>query len=219
MLTLPSAVGALLAVGTGSASAASSTVALWHMNETSGTQMIDSSGRHNNGTITSGVAINQPGASGKAYRFTTGHVTVPNNASLNPGKAPIVISAEIKLLSSVPAPTEAKDFDVIRKGLSSTSGGDWKMEVTNKASCEFHFNGAEHVVQSAATVKRDNAFHAYVCRKTSTSISVTLDGKTTTRAVSGGAITNTAPVVVGAKSTSGGDQTNAVVDEVSVVIG
>lgn len=212
-------VGAVLLGGATAASASTTTVGRWHMDEEGGRTMNDSSGLGNDGSISSGVTLDRAGASGRAYRFTTGHVTVPDDDSLDPGSATITLRASIKLLSSVPAPTEDDDFDIVRKGTSTSAGGYYKMEVTDRALCAFRFGGVTHVVRSTATVKRDDAFHTYRCRKTASSISVTLDGTTTSSPVGRGSISSSSPVIVGAKSTSGGDQTNAVVDEVSVSVG
>src|SRR5436305_10533924 len=76
--------------------AAGSTVsALWHMNETSGTVMADSSGNGNDGMLHN-VMLGAAGKSGKSYTFggsqVKSYVEVPNAASLNPGAANIDIS-------------------------------------------------------------------------------------------------------------------------------
>src|SRR5437660_3880968 len=77
--------------------AASTVTALWEMNETSGTTMVDSSGHGNNGTLHS-VVLGATGRYGKAYTFngTSSYVSVPNSASLNPGSANITISFWLK---------------------------------------------------------------------------------------------------------------------------
>src|SRR5205085_619713 len=69
------------------ASASTGTVALWHMDETSGTVMYDSVGTHN-GTLHS-IQLGLPGFSGKSYGFngTSSSVTVPSAPDLNPGSA------------------------------------------------------------------------------------------------------------------------------------
>lgn len=66
--TLPSAL----------ASASTGTVALWHMDETSGTTMFDSVGTHN-GTLHS-VQLGQTGFSGRSYGFngSSSYVAVPS---------------------------------------------------------------------------------------------------------------------------------------------
>src|SRR5437764_1462668 len=57
-------------------SSATGTVALWHMDETSGTVMSDSVGGHT-GTLHS-VQLGQPGFLGTAFGFSGGYVSVPS---------------------------------------------------------------------------------------------------------------------------------------------
>ena len=75
---------AALLVGLTPASAAVSPAALWHMEETSGSVMRDSSGNHN-GSLHS-VQLGQPGSTGNGYGFTgSSEVIVPSAGDLNPG--------------------------------------------------------------------------------------------------------------------------------------
>jgi hypothetical protein len=95
-------------------------VALWHMNETSGTAMVDSSGNNNDGTIVD-VTLGMPGHSGTAYGFngTSSYVTVPDAPSLNPGTSKFPFGAWVNL--STP-PAVGTDYDILRKGYSGTPG-------------------------------------------------------------------------------------------------
>jgi hypothetical protein len=101
-------------------------VALWHIDETSGTVMYDSVGGHN-GTL-SNVQTGLPGFSGFAYGFngSSSYVSVPSADNLNPGSADITITIHIKT-TGTPPPSPA-DWDLIRKGLYTTTGGEYKME-------------------------------------------------------------------------------------------
>ena len=101
---------ALLPAGVASAS---TVVALWHMNNKSGTLLYDSSGHGNNGTahnVTPGAA----GLSGNAYTFNgkSSYAEVPNSKSLNPGSANITISF---YLNTTHLP-KTGDYDLVRKG-------------------------------------------------------------------------------------------------------
>jgi hypothetical protein len=58
-------------------------VALWHMDETSGSVMHDSVGGHD-GTL-SNVRLGVPGFTNTAFGFTTSSASVPSAAALNPG--------------------------------------------------------------------------------------------------------------------------------------
>lgn len=85
-----------LAVIAPSASAASSLVGQWHLDEGSGTTVADSSGNGNNGSFGTGLEW-VSGRFGTALSFdgSTGQVLVPDNNALAPGTA-ISVSAWVK---------------------------------------------------------------------------------------------------------------------------
>ena len=65
----------------------SSVVGLWHLDETSGTTAVDSSGNGNNGAISGPVTLGVPGHLNKAYSFVPkSTVIVPNASDLVPGR-------------------------------------------------------------------------------------------------------------------------------------
>src|SRR6266516_4337223 len=101
----------------GYAQAASlTTAALWHMDETSGTTMVDSTPNHNDGSLAN-VTVGVNGIKGSsAYGFdgSDSLVSVPNSTSLNPGSASFTLSAHLNL--AIP-PSTGKDYDIIRKGV------------------------------------------------------------------------------------------------------
>ena len=190
-------------------------VALWHMNETSG-QMIDSGAAPaNSGTLSStGVTRGAAGVSGTGYSFTKGMVTVPDEASLSPGTANVTIT-----LSASPTslPTSG-DFDMIRKGDSPSQM--YKMEVLQSGAllCGFRGSASSSSVTSTATIAPNSGYHTLTCRKTTNQISATIDGSTTTKSINIGAISNTAPVVIGAH-TGNFDFYKGLMDEVSLTFG
>ena len=94
---------AIVALAPGSALGASP-AAVWHMDETSGSVMHDSSGHGYNGTL-SNVQVGVAGFSGsKAYGFngTSSKVVVPDVSGLNPGTKDLVVSVHVAF-SAVPA--------------------------------------------------------------------------------------------------------------------
>jgi hypothetical protein len=200
---------------------AAAPVSLWHMDETSGSKMVDSVG-DNDGTLKN-VTLNQPGLVNRAYSFngTSSMVTVPDNASLDPGASDFSFTASVKF-SQVPQ----SDYDIVRKGLSTDTGGDYKMEILPKdnhttalASC--HYSGS----RTSSTLTKgpnlaDGAWHTITCKKTATSISITIDGQTFTKTVTVGSISNNGRLTVGAKmkGASGADWYKGLMDEVSVSI-
>jgi hypothetical protein len=191
-------------------------VALWHMDETSGTTMFDSVGSHN-GTLHS-TQIGLAGFTGTAYGFngSSSYVNVPTAADLNPGSAKITITIDLKTSGTPPAPPG--DWDVIRKGLYTTSGGEYKMEFqqSGQASCGFE-GSAGYAELVAGPAINNGQWHTVSCVKTSTAIQVVVDGQVFSKTANVGAIANTADVVIGARP--GSDWYQGQLDEASIQIG
>lgn len=208
-----------MALGWSPASAAGSTAALWHLDEPAGaTTMADSSGNGNSGTV-SHVNTDQQGAFGAAYGFSGGGsmVTVPSADSLNPGAANI----DLSLYMNVSALLPLGDYNVIQKGLSTTVGGQYKMEIGGTSArlgrpiCSF--TGSIAAARVAAKVSvADGSWHHVECVKTATSIGVLVDGVSAgSTLVTVGSIANSAALTLGAKST-GDDWFQGSLDEVGL---
>jgi hypothetical protein len=192
--------------------------AQWYMNEPSGsTKMGDSSGYGNVGDI-SNVEL-----TGSVYRFNgvNSHVSVPDNGSLDPIAQDIRITARASLVG----PIQDDSYDIVRKGLGSSAGGDWKMEIKNfqnlgavgKLKCTFRGN-----VRSSSKTARpdimDGVAHTLQCIKTDTTIVAVVDGRRFSKTVTVGDIDNSANAMVGAKTPTD-DVFNGDLDEVTVEIG
>ncbi len=173
----------------------------WQMNETSG-QMIDSSGNNNNGTPTDVVQT------GSTYVFngSSSRVVVADNDSLDPAAWDITLTASVRVRGTS---LDDDSYDIVRKGLSTTTGGDYKMEIKRVKSDptvgKLHclFKGTEGTVRKVA--RRDivdEGWHTFECKKTSTSVVARVDGKSYTKTGSVGSISNSREVIVGAKTTS-----------------
>lgn len=210
------AAGALVAFVVPSAASAS-VVSVWHMDETSGTTMRDSVGP-NNGTLTN-VALGQPGFLSQAFGFngSSSIVKVPNSASLFLGASDFTVTLHVKF-AAVPS-AAVGDYDLIRRGLSSSTGGDWKIEIlprdswtTGRASC--HASGS--VGSSTSTNGpnlADNAWHTITCIKRASSLTLQVDGVSYAKSATIGSITNTSQLTMGAKI-SNGDWYGGLMDEV-----
>ena len=191
-------------------------VALWHMDETSGTTMFDSVGTHN-GTLHS-TQIGLPGFTGTAFGFngSSSYVNVPTAADLNPGSAKITITIHLKTSGTPPAPPA--DWDVIRKGLYTTTGGEYKMEFQQSGQASCGFEGSAGYAELVAGPSINNGqWHTVSCVKTSTAIQVVVDGQIFSKTANVGAIANTADVVIGARP--GSDWYQGQLDEASIQIG
>ena len=213
--------GAVLVVVPGAALAA--TVSVWHMDELSGTTMIDSAGT-NNGTIKN-VGLGLPGWSGSAYRFNgqSSIVTVPSSGSLNPGAANFTFTAKISY-TATPPNSSTTDYDVLRKGTASDSAQFYKLEIRpdNRAVCRFVGSKTSSSGLSIHTgpTLNDGRWHSVICTKTATTIQLTIDAKTYTKSGTVGSITNTGSLSLGAKpGKTVTDHYNGSLDEVSISIG
>jgi concanavalin A-like lectin/glucanase superfamily protein len=182
--------------------------ASWQMNEKSG-PALDSTGNGNDGKVIGGVV-----RTGRGYDFngSSGYVSVPNSASLNPGSAPITLTAKFSLDGN-PAPS-GTDYDIVRKGLAGTKGGDYKMEVlsTGAALCRFHGTKA---VELRGGTNLGTGTHVVKCVKTSSSVKLIVDGATkASSAVAVGPISNTSGVFLAAKP--GDDFTDGLIDYITI---
>jgi hypothetical protein len=213
------------ASATATATTTATTVAHWQMDEPPGAAtMADSSGHGHDGAIsdvTLGLAGRSDGSG--AYHFDGGSmVRVPHDAELNPGTAPITISAWIR----VPANLRTGDYNVIQKGTATASGGAYKLEVFGKSGKKFGFpacafNGptkAKNRVYGPVTIA-DGQWHHVECHLTATQAYAVVDGRSgpvAKRVVP--SIANSTDLTIGGKPTDVhhfiGD-----LDEVSVSIG
>ena len=143
------------------------------------------------------------------------------NNSLDPVDKDITVTAYIALSG----PIMDDSYDIVRKGLGSTVGGDWKMEVKNfkrlgtvgKLKCTFTgSNGA--VSKTAKPDIMDGVAHRLQCIKTATTITAVVDGRRFTKTAAVGTIANEGNAIVGSKI-PGDDVVNGTVDEISVEIG
>jgi hypothetical protein len=188
-------------------------VALWHMNETTGSVMQDSVRTHN-GTL-SNVQLGQPGFSGTAYGFTgSSQVLVPDAADLNAGAATLTVTIHIKA-TKVPA---TPDWDLIRKGVFASAGGEFKVEYqpSGQATCGFN-TSTNYAELTAGPALNDGQWHTVQCVKTSTNIKLVVDGLAFTQAASLGTIGNNVQVAVGAHP--GAEFFQGSLDEASIQIG
>ncbi len=184
--------------------------------------MLDTAGA-NNGTL-SNITLGVPGFAGAAYGFdgVDSVVIVPDSPSLNPGSSDFSFTLSVRF-TVIPE----SDYDLLRKGLSTTKGGDYKLEALSRqhgAAAQAHclFSGASGSSQIVAGPNlADGNWHTISCAKTAKSISVTIDGQTSMKSASVGSISNTAPLTLGAKlkGTKLQDRYVDAMDEVSVSLG
>jgi hypothetical protein len=213
--TIVSAAGIAAAAWGPSSAYGATVVAVWHMSDT-GTTMTDSSGNGLNGHLNH-VLTGQPGYSGTGFGFASkpAYITVPDSPLLDPGTGPLSITVHVK--TSVKPSSSVGDYDLIRKGLASTSGGDYKMEVLESGSAFCLFRGSSGTVSIGHGPNvADNRWHTLTCSRSSNSVTLTFDGVSYTKSGSIGSISNSSAVSIGAKNTSGEDQYTGLMDEVTI---
>jgi hypothetical protein len=215
------AVGAaLFALAFPSTAASATVVAQWNMDNTFGNTMEDSSGNGNDGTTYNIVT------SGGGYIFngTTSKVVVPSAASLNPGTNAFSITLKIET-DTVPG----GDYDLLRKGLGTTSGGDYKIELIRvngqaRAFCEMKDKAGHKGTVTGTTNLADNKLHTITCTKSSSNLKLQVDSLAVrTKSVSLGSISNTKALTIGVKSPtfkgSGGDWYKGTFRSASISVG
>ena len=200
---------------------AATVVAHWAMNEATGaTTMVDSSGHSLNGAISSKVLVGQPGHSGRAYGFAGdgGLVSVADNDLLDPGGNSFEV--ELYFKSSTKPTSAVGDYDLIRKGLATTSGGDWKMEILQSGKVYCHFRGSSGGVNATGTSNVvDGKWHRLGCRTSSSGVAALVNGNIQSKSAKiPGSISNSASLTIGAKNATE-DQTTGVLDDIVITNG
>ena len=205
-VTVPFALAASLAVGVPAASADTGYRAHWMLDEIDSVTAFDSSGNGNDGSNYDIVGD----GSGYTFNGESSRVVVPSSAGLNPGSADFSWGATLSM-SSPPQPL-GETYDVLRKGLASTKGGNYKIEVKNvkgKAvprcvSKSVRSNGTKvQAFVQGTTNLADGQQHVVTCAKTSTGITLYVDSLTprTKVYVDGlGSVSNASDVALGAKA-------------------
>jgi hypothetical protein len=194
---------------------AATTVALWNMGD-SGSTMSDATGRGHTGTLHN-VAVQQPGQSGKSFGFTgsPSYVSVPASADFDPGTGNFRVQLSVNFTSRPSA--SVVDYDLLRRGLSTTSGGHYKVEILQdgKAYCEFRGSAGTGRISGGPALS-DGRWHVIGCARTASSVILTVDGTSYSVSQQTGSIANTAPLYIGAKDGGGADQYRGLMDTVSI---
>ncbi len=185
-----------------------------------GSVMNDSSPNNLDGTISSNVVTGVDGSIDDAFSFPRkpSTVTVPNSTKLNPGTSTFTVSVRV-MFSDNPS-SSVGDFDLVRKGLSSTNGGDWKLEILQNgyAFCQFQGSSGKVTVRRGPDLS-DGRWHTISCTRYGSSVRLSVDGSVTSNSGSTGTIANTSAMYVGAKSPAGADQYIGRLDELQITRG
>jgi concanavalin A-like lectin/glucanase superfamily protein len=204
------------------APASAATAAHWALNEPPGsTTMVDDSGHNNNGTLQN-VAAN---AGFYSFNGTSSRVVVRDNpnGSLDPGTTDFTYGVRVR--TTVVPDDAVGDYDLLRKGLGSTKGGYFKVELFPNASntkaralCQAQgTKGAAKLVGS--TNLADGAWHTITCEKKPSAFNLYVDGALkATKPNTIGSIANAAALTLGAKDI-GGDWFRGDMNDATLSIG
>jgi hypothetical protein len=168
--------------------------------------MADSSG-HVNGTIGSAVQTGVSVMGATAYRWVFTSPTAPpakpqrlvqaNSATLNPGSGSYTVQLRYRT---------TKHFgNIVQKGQAGSAGGYFKIENPGgHLNCVFRGTNSSGQFQrkdaQAPTAQSDGNWHIATCSRTSTGLTLTIDGKVVATAKgSSGNITNSNPITIGGK--------------------
>ena len=179
--------------------------------------MVDSAGGDNNGTTRN---IKQ---SGGAYQFngSTSLATAADKANLDPGTAGVRLTAKISLTK---APAAGQTFDVVRKGVTTSSGGYYKIEIRRStaglatAACLFKDSSGRVGQVEGTTGLVNKGVVTVTCTKTSSGVTLNAAGQTRSVAAKLGSISNSAAVYVGGKG-DGTDYFPGLMNSVKIEIG
>jgi hypothetical protein len=190
-------------------------VAVWHMDEPAASTVAhDSIGGHD-GTLHSVTAGIAPGFLGTAFSFNgAGWISVPSAPALNPESANFTVTIHLRTVDTPATP----DWDLVRKGLFTSAGGEFKVEFqpTGQASCGYMGSqGSSELIAGPAL--DDGDWHTIQCVKTATSIALIVDGQAASKPAKIGSISNSADLVIGARP--GSEFFIGALDEASVVVG
>src|SRR3954466_1646973 len=205
-------VGLVLLAGPAQAAAV---IARWNMGDT-GSTMSDASGRGHTGKLHS-VKVQQAGASGKGFGFSgsPSYVSVPASGDFKPGTGAFRIQLSVRLTSRPSA--SVIDYDLLRMGQASSSGGDYKVEILKNGKAFCHFRGSSGTGDvTGGPDLSDGHWHTITCARTASTVVLTVDGSSYSTSRKTGSITSSQTLYIGAKDSGGADQYTGLMDSVSI---
>jgi hypothetical protein len=162
---------------------------------------VDSSGNGNDGIIQGDTVVGLPGRYGTSYTFVRrgSWVQVPSAPDINPGTRDFLVTVWVEF-DEFPGPGET--YDLVRKGVSYTTPGEFKLEVLpgGLVRCTAKDESKKVVTAtSIAAIPDDETWHQIGCARTGEVWSVLVDDALRAHVVDLGAVANTVPLSIGAK--------------------
>jgi hypothetical protein len=217
------AVAAAVLLGTAAAAWATVQVQWQFAPDASGT-VVDDSG-HGRALVVQGRWTTDVGLVGTAASFQPWAWGLgPTDAALDPGDDTFAVSIRFRAPTGTASPNRTDSPNLVQKGLAGSSG-QWKLQLRQanggQVQCRMKGTAGYRLLTSPVTnVVSDTAWHVASCLRTPTSVSLVVDGVTTSVAFRTGTIASTRPVTVANKATSStSDQFVGLVDAVAVASG
>jgi hypothetical protein len=174
-----------------------------------GTRVVDASGhRHRGMVLTHGARLTaKPGVVRRGAQFPhrgRAIVQIANRKGLNPKHREFIFGASLRI-----GPAQAvRGSNIVQKGYYNQAGGQYKLQLApgGVPVCVI-FGDAGRIKVSATRHVADGSWHRVSCARTSTGVTVWVDGKRsgTVKGVTGG-IANDAPVKIGGKKVTAGNK-------------
>lgn len=161
----------------------------------------DSSGNENHGVIQGAPVLGVPGHQGTAYSFGElgAWVQVQSNRTLNPGRRDFLFYAWVNF---VEAPDQGETYDILRKGHSYTTSGEFKVEIIAggrvRCSAKDASRRSANIIGSDLDVT-DGQWHRIGCARTGSKWSVVVDDTVRSERTELGRVGNTLPLSIGSK--------------------
>ena len=192
-----------------------STTVTWHMDDSSGAS--DPAGHT--------LSLSNIDVSSDDYWTFDGDglaTTASDDDTFDPGTSSFTIS--VKIRSSTMPSSSVGDYDLVRKGLSATSGGYWKLEmIPNSARTKTlalcQMTGGR--LKWAPFSLTDGQWHTITCTRDASgpTLKITIDGTSKTKSITTSKkIANSSKLYVGAKDSSDDEYTGDM-DELSLKVG
>jgi len=204
IVTLAASTAALAGTSASARAAADYPVAIWAMDESSGSRtMHDSSGHGLNGRIGDEVRVGSRYGGAIGFRFGRlepdtppthpNHVVVvPNSSLLDPGSGDFAITMRLR--------TTYEFGNIVQKGQATVPGGSWKLQIPNgHVQCWFR-GSAGQVLVTAPQKINDGKWHVIRCARSYDEVSLTIDGRTAGKYGATGRIANNWPLSIGGKT-------------------
>ncbi|MFL6183042.1 MAG: LamG domain-containing protein [Actinomycetes bacterium] len=146
--------------------------------------------------------------------------STPHQVDLNPDGREFAVTVTFRLPGDTSGLTDTPNL--VQKGFWSDDA-QWKMQLEPVAAavqCRFKGTLGARLLTSSVSGVDDAAWHTATCWRSGNQVGVTVDGVDTSDIAATGTITNTRPMLIGAKSlTSSTDQFSGTIDYVSVAAG